>query len=101
MKNRTSIALAVMSVLGLGGHQTTAISPQLRAEQQQQITAVRNGTGSRAIRADLLGSFASGFLGGSMSDGGHPPKQWGMSQACARMVRKNRMHRMGIGHARI
>jgi hypothetical protein len=33
--------------------------------------------------------------------GGRSPKDWGMSRECARMVRKNKMRRLGISAQRI
>lgn len=42
-----------------------------------------------------------GGLGTYPRQRGFTPKDWGMSQACARMVRKNKLRKLGISGQRI
>jgi hypothetical protein len=101
MKSR-SLLIAAAAVLGLGAGQATSSSAPVRsAEQQQAGAALKNGGSTKEIKEDHFGGYAGGLLRGLMRDRGNTPRDWGMSKACARMVRKNRMHRMGISHARI
>ena len=86
-------ALAMMGMIG-----GTAIPT--RANEQSPV-AIRNGMDTRRIEADHFGDYMEGMLGALWRNTGNPPDIWGRSRAYARMVRKSRMHRMGIGHARI
>lgn len=99
MKQTPRLLLAAAAALGLAGGASSAVART--ANESRQHVAVRNGTTNREIKADAFGGYAAGLLGALMRDGGHSPKDWGMSRACARMVRKNRLHRKGVGHARI
>ena len=75
----------------------SAAQPDAKRDAQTPAAA----TASNEIRAD---AFGGGFdIGGALlrERAGHSPKDWGMSRACARMVRKNRMIRAGIKTAKI
>lgn len=100
MKN-SRFLIAAAAVLGLGAGQMTSTAAQLRPTEQRQLAAVKNGMTAREIKEDHFGGYAGGMLASLMRDNGCPPKDWGMSRQCARMVRKNKLHRMGISHARI
>lgn len=102
MKSR-KLLIAATALLGLGTGQVVSTAPNARnvSEQRQSNVAVKNGTGARELKEDHFGGYAGSILAGVMKDRGHTPYEWGTSAACARMVRKNRMHARGISHSRI
>lgn len=99
MKSRILIAAA--AVLGLGIGQTASQVQQLRPTEQRQLNAVNNGQTTRLIEADHFGRYGAGMLRAIMRDGGHTPYEFGISQACARLRRQNKMRRCGLGGQRI
>lgn len=104
MKNKVSasrLAIATLVAFGLAESPMVRASDSNTVEQRQQVSAVKNGMETKKLEADHFGSYAAGMLDQILRHGGHAPQDWGRSAACARMVRKNRMHRMGIGHAKI
>jgi hypothetical protein len=99
MKN-SRFLIAAAAVLGLGAGQMASQATHRPAEQRQ-IAAIKNGMSTREIKEDQFGGYTGGMLNALMRDNGCPPKDWGMSRQCSRMVRKNRLHRMGLSHAKI
>jgi hypothetical protein len=91
--------IATLAVLGMGGQQAAAVSQS--AAQTRQIVAAKNGQTTRQLEADHFGGYVGGIKRALMRDNGNPPHLWGMSKACAQMVRHRRMRRLGIGGQRI
>ena len=85
----------------MGAGHTATVAQQVRANETRQAIALNNGGSTRQIEEDHFGGYAGGMMRQIMREGGHSPRDWGMSKACANMVRKSRMHRMGISHAKI
>lgn len=87
-----------MAVLGLtGGHAAAVNNPTVA----HKVAAVRNGTDKKEIREEALGGFADGIRNAFARGYGCPPDAWGRSPQCRRMVRKNRMRKLGIKGSRI
>jgi len=99
MKNTPS-RIIISSIAALAFGLAPAAQSQ-NAAQSHRVAAIRNGQTTRQIERDHFGGYASGILSELMRNRGNSPRDWGMSQACRRMVRKNRMHRLGVGHAKI
>jgi hypothetical protein len=103
MKKRTSrmpLLLAAATLAGFGAVNVAPAAVQTTRAKQRQAT-IQNGATTRSIEADMFNSYAAGIGAGFMRSGGHTPYEWGTSRACAKMVRKNRMHAKGISHSRI
>lgn len=75
-----SLLAAGLGAIGLGGHKTQAMPLH-----------------AMPLPDHSFGGGAS-FLPKSPSP---TPKEWGMSTACAKMVRKNRLRRAGVAGQRI
>ena len=103
MKSHTTARALIASVaaLGFGLTQNARVASQQSGSAMRQMAALKNGQSTRQIEADHFGNYFGGIGRALMRDSGHTPREWGMSVACRRMVRKNRMHRIGIGHAKI
>lgn len=87
------ILIASVAALSLGyGQQATAHS-------SRQAVALHNG--QRAIQADIFGRYSGGLGQAFLRGSGCPPYLWGISRACARMVRSNRLRRAGVAGHRI
>jgi hypothetical protein len=96
--NKSRSLIAIAASLGLGNGHVNSLSAQVRPSEQRILAAVKNGMAANEIREDALG-FDIG--GGAFRNPGCPPKEWGMSHACWKMVRKSRLHAKGISHAKI
>ena len=102
MKSHTTARALIASIAALGiGFGQNARAANNQGQQSRQMAAIKNGQTTRQIEADHFGNYFGGIGRALMRDGGHTPYEWGISVACRRMVRKNRMHRAGIGHAKI
>ena len=99
MKSKSMI-IAAIAALGLGGGHVVPANVAANAQQSRQLAAIKNGQTTRQIEADHFGGYASGILSALLRDNGTPPHVWGVSRACVRMMRKNRMRRAGVGGAR-
>lgn len=112
---RSKVGLALAAIIAAGAIVPNAATLAREGNAQQPGTQLRNHTGDRTEQARTAsatsGSDTSSAisLGNMLTTGpsyhrrgsGLTPKEWGMSAACARMVRKNRLHRAGLSHARI
>ena len=79
-----------------GGRSASIQSPTQHSQPMRQ----------QAPRAPLTMRMQAPYLSGgglpyASGSGGCPPDVWGRSRACARMVRKNRLHRAGLSDAKI
>lgn len=90
------MGMAILAVLGLQMNQANAA-----AHARESIAAVRNGKDPRELKEDEAGRFAAAFGQGARRGSGMPPHIWGQTRACAQMVRKSRMRRLGIKGSRI
>lgn len=77
-----------------GAHQVTA--PQGTSSARNAVQA-QGGQAQGVNLAALSSGSGTHFYRG----GGCPPKDWGMSPQCARMVRKNRLMSKGLSAQRI
>lgn len=101
--------LAILgTLLGLasGGFTPDAVSSAATLAQIKTASSASRRTdaapGSTAANASApLRALIGGGLGHYVGQGGIDRKTWGMSAACARMVRKSRLHGYGIAHAKI
>lgn len=103
--SKRSITTALAVVAALAGVQVTNTTPKInptpRGNEQQQTVAAKNGTTTRQVEEDHFGGYTRGIYDSLMRDVGIPPKVWGQSRACARMVRKSHMRSLGIRASRI
>jgi hypothetical protein len=76
----------------------TKLAAPAQGERSQPLQASQSGGNQSSAAVTIGGGLGHTFLFRSL---GHGPKEWGMSAACARMVRKNRLHAHGLSHARI
>jgi len=100
MKSSDRILIAAAAALGLGsGH----VAASLVAQESARVSATANNgqQTSRKLEQDHFGGIGLSMMQSLARGCGCPPDVWGRSAACARMVRKNRLHRAGISHARI
>ena len=106
------IALTLASVMsagaGLIGLSSTAApqvnlqaTPQQFRQAAKDAQPVRQSFPVRVTRSPLAASQDLDGFFPLPHNGGTPPKIWGMSEACRRMVRQNRLRRAGLGGQRI
>lgn len=76
----------------------TKLAAQAQGDRSQPLQASRSSGSQTSAALTIGGGLGHTVLFRSL---GHGPKDWGMSAACARMVRKNRLHAHGLSHARI
>ncbi len=99
MSSLKRILIGVLAAVGLGAGHTAATAVQQSEVRQSAIA--KSGESTKSIEADLFGRYSGGMARQFFRSGGHSPKEWGMSRACARMVRKNRMRALGVAGSRI
>jgi hypothetical protein len=94
------ILISFLAAAGLGAGHTASVSAQQNEIRQN---AVANGgqQTTKTLEDDVFGRFAGAMRRHAERDYGHTPKEWGMSRACARMVRKNRLRSLGVAGSRI
>jgi len=96
MKAGNRLLVAGLATLGMfGGHSISAA-----VNQASRQVAVSAATNAREIRSDSFGGIGSGLLDQVLRQA-YTAKDWGMSRACARMVRKNKLRRRGLGGQKI
>lgn len=95
------ILISVLAAVGLGAGHTASLTAQ-QSEMRARVAVANGGQQTtKTLEDDVFGRFAGSMHRHYFRDGGHTPKEWGMSRACARMVRKNRMRAKGIAGSRI
>lgn len=94
---RFAVAAAALAASFLPGARA---APTDSSIERNRSVAVQNGSSTREIKEDMTG-FGRGILGGLLRSRGRTPKEFGMSAECAKMRRKNKLHRLGLSHARI
>lgn len=96
------ILIGFLAAVGLGAGHTASVTAQ-QTEVRRVATAVANGgqQTTKTLEDDVFGRYAGSLHRHYNRDHGHTPKEWGMSRACAKMVRKNRMRAAGIAGSRI
>lgn len=84
-----------------GQHVRAATAPG-NVTQRSAPAAIRNGLTTRALEADLFGRYLDG-IGRAFrrQAAGMTPYEWGISRACAKMRRQNRLRALGVRGSRI
>lgn len=93
-----NLGIALLSLAGLTSCQTANVTAP--GQEIRQTVAVKNGQTTKELREDYFGGYGKGLLDAIKRDNGNTPKQWGMSRACARMVRKNKLIRYGVAQSK-
>ena len=95
-------AIGTMPSPSPGIASTDTTGPQFRTAPANNARPISAAPSERTIQRSISAAFGLGDTGrifGGTS--GMSPKEWGMSAECAKMVRKNRLTRLGVGAARI
>ena len=85
------ILIAVAALLGFGTSQ--ALARTTASVSRPLLAAAAQTVATRELQSDDFGGYGNGLFAGLYQSRGNSPRDWGMSRACARMVRKNRLAR--------